>query len=167
MVNPSILIESLSRLELEPLLDLNRAIFDEERLINRYDHPDLIALMVTVDGIRAGFKVGYGKDDGVFFSAKGGILPVYRRIGLARKLLNSMMLKASELGYQTFRYDTLASKHKNMLIFGLKEGFDITAAEWMPQLEDYRIELSVSIPEYPARHPSKTEVLHSENQVPG
>jgi GNAT superfamily N-acetyltransferase len=164
---PVIHIETLSRLDLEPLYDLNRALFGEDRLINRYDHLDLIALMVTVDGIRAGFKIGYGKENGVFYSAKGGILPVYRRLGLARMLMHDMMLKAAELGYSTFRFDTLASKHREMLIFGLKHGFRITSTEWMAEESDYRIELSVSIPEYPSDTRSVIEVFQTENQAPG
>jgi GNAT superfamily N-acetyltransferase len=143
-------IESFSRLDLEPLRDLNLALFGDKRLLYRYDHPDLTALMVTVDGIRAGFKIGYGKDGGIFYSAKGGVLPVYRRMGLARKLLNTMMLMAAEAGYHTFRYDTLAKKHKEMVLLGLTRGFDITSAEWMPEFDDFRLELSVSIPEHPA-----------------
>ena len=43
------------------------------------------ALVAYVDGIPAGFKVGYERE-GYFYSWMGAILPKYRRLGLATKL---------------------------------------------------------------------------------
>lgn len=139
---------SLNRLELDQIRDVNVMLFQEERLISKIDHPDLIALMLRIDGVRAGFKIGYGRENGVFYSAKGGILPIFRRKGYAKKLMFAMMQKAQELGYHTFRYDTFPKHYREMLLLGLKEGFEITQTDWNDQKEDFRIELSASISEY-------------------
>lgn|GEM_PF-424349 len=155
-------ISNLSLTELDQLRDLNVLLFREERLITRYDVPDLIALLLRIDGIRAGFKIGYGKADGIFYSAKGGIMPAFRRKGYARTLLITMMRQAMELGYHTFRYDTFPKHFREMLIFGLQEGFEVTSTAYYPRMNDYRIELSVSIPEYLNRVATGLEVGSEE-----
>ncbi|MCH8524173.1 MAG: GNAT family N-acetyltransferase [Balneolales bacterium] len=141
-------IVKLSLTELDHLRDLNVMLFKEERLITRYDQPDMIALLLKIDGIRAGFKIGYGREDGVFYSAKGGIMPAFRRKGYARKLMIHMMQQAWQAGYQTFRYDTFPKHYREMLLFGLKDGFEVTNTEYYARMNDFRIELSVSIPDY-------------------
>jgi GNAT superfamily N-acetyltransferase len=141
-------IQKLSLTELDQLRDLNVMLFREERLITRYDHPDLLALILKIDGIRAGFKIGYGREDGVFYSAKGGVMPAFRRKGYARKLLVAMMQQAWQSGYHTFRYDTFPKHYREMLQFGLKEGFEVTDTSYYARMNDFRIELSVSIPDY-------------------
>lgn len=159
-----ITVSRLPLTELDQLRDLNVMLFKEERLITRYDHPDLIALLLKIDGIRAGFKIGYGRQDGVFYSAKGGIMPAFRRKGYARKLLVTMMQMAAQAGYHTFRYDTFPKHYREMLLFGLKEGFEVTDTAYYPRMNDFRIELSVSIPDYLSHAEAMQEDGYAESQ---
>jgi len=86
-------IEFLKKEQLDLIKPVNRLIFNEERIINTTKHNDLIILRACIKDITVGFKVGYGKKDGLYYSAKGGVLPTYRRMGLARKMLDEMLLR--------------------------------------------------------------------------
>src|SRR5690606_37596626 len=120
-------------------------------IINNFDHEHIIILLVMVDGIKAGFKIGYGRDKGVFYSAKGGIMPAFRRKGLARRLTREMMIRASKLGYSVFQFDTFPNMGPEMMIMGLNDGFKIIDAGWNNIHNDFRFTLSVSISDYLSR----------------
>lgn len=145
-------IRILNITELGLISDMNKILFNEDRIINHYDHPDLIILLTEVNGLRAGFKIGYGQNDRTFYSAKGGVMPAFRRHGLARSMTHEMIRIASKLGYSTFEYDTFPNKGHEMLAMGLADGFKITEAGFNEIHQDIRVHLSVSISEYLLRH---------------
>ena len=84
--------------------------------------PHLI-LVAQVNGVNAGFKVGYERD-GYFYSWMGGILPEFRKLGLAKALADAQEIWAKSQGYTTITFKT-RNHHKGMLIFAIKNGFDI------------------------------------------
>lgn len=145
-------IRILSITELGLISDMNKILFNEDRIINHYDHPDLVILLTEVNGLRAGFKIGYGRNDRTFYSAKGGVMPAFRRHGLARAMTHEMIKIASQLGYSTFEYDTFPNNGHEMLAMGLSDGFKITEAGFNEIHQDIMVHLSVSIPEYLSRH---------------
>lgn len=120
---------------------LNYAIFDEERVINTFDREDLMILLVAIEGEPVGFKIGYRENRFVYYSAKGGVLPEYRRQGLARKMLYEMMSRARERGYIRFAYDTFPNHHAGMTIMGLQEGFRVVKADFNKTYKDWRLRL--------------------------
>lgn len=138
-------IEYLSKNQLHELDVINRCIFNEERIINRTDHEYMIILRASIQDITVGFKVGYGRKKGVFYSAKGGVLKEYRNMGIAEKLMDEMMLAASFLGYSFFHYDTFPNLHPGMLVLGLKKGFQISDAKYNAQYKDFQITLMKSL----------------------
>lgn len=148
----SICIETLSLTQIERIQDINQLLFGEQRIINSFDHKDLIILLLIVDGLRAGFKIGYGQSNKVYYSAKGGVMPVFRRQGYARLLTVEMMKRAQQIGYEKFEFDTFPNRGHEMLIMGLHDGFRITEAGWNNIHNDIRVHLSVSISEYLSRH---------------
>lgn len=88
-----------------------------------------------------GFKVGYQREpDGSFYSWMGGILPQYRRKHLAQQLATYQENWARTQGYTHIRFKT-RNRLKNMLIFSLRNGFDILRVENKPSIEEYRIVL--------------------------
>lgn len=155
----SISIELLNLTQIDRIKDLNQLLFNEERIINSFNRKDLIILLMIVDGLRAGFKIGYGQSNKVYYSAKGGIMPVFRRQGFARLLTVEMMKMAQETGYEKFEFDTFPNRGHEMLVMGLDDGFRITEAGWNNVYNDIRVHLSVSISEYLSRHanPVKTD----------
>jgi GNAT superfamily N-acetyltransferase len=134
-------IEHVSKGNFTEIEPINRFLFNEHRIINRTDHKDLIILKACSQDIIIGFKVGYGRAKGVFYSAKGGVLPAFRRLGIARQLMDEMMQSAALLGYTEFQYDTFPNMHPGMLILGINEGFKIVETRYNAQYKDFQITL--------------------------
>jgi len=135
------------RTDVHRLKEINRIIFSEDRIINQYHHPDILVYLATYNEVPVGFKIGYGRRSKVYYSAKGGVLPAFRKKGIARKLLHLMMFDAYQLKYKLFSYDTFPNKHKGMLILGLNEGFKVTDAKWNELYQDYQIHLELDLDE--------------------
>lgn len=123
----------------DEIRELNELVFGESRVIHRLDRKDLMLLVARREGQLVGYKVGYGESQITFYSAKGGVLPGHRRLGIARALLYQMEEEARQLGYVRFAYDTFPNKHPGMTVLGLAEGFAVTAAGYNSAYRDYRI----------------------------
>lgn len=134
-------VVEVDRTSLDVVKRLNAAIFDEERIINTFDREDLMILLVMIEREPVGFKVGYRENRFVYYSAKGGVLPEYRRQGLARKMLYEMMSRARERGYIRFAYDTFPNHNAGMTIMGLQEGFRVVKADFNKTYKDWRLRL--------------------------
>ena len=96
-----------------------------------------ITLVAYVDGVPAGFKVGYERD-GYFYSWMGAILPAYRRLGIARQLAEQQEAWAKEKGYPHVTFKT-RNRLKPMLLFALSRGFDIIEIQPKATIVEYRI----------------------------
>ena len=132
-------IQQVGMDRIETIRELNVAIFDEERIINTFDRDGVLIFLAFVDGTPAGFKLGYALGSNKFYSAKGGVLPEYRRRGIARELLYEMLDAVRAAGYERFVYDTFPNKHPGMTVLGLEEGFEVVKAGYSPQYQDYRL----------------------------
>ena len=72
------------------------------------------------------FKIGYQRPPaGSFYSWMGGVLPNYRRKGIANKLANQQDAWAKKNGYNSIKMQT-RKKHKTMLALAISRGFQIT-----------------------------------------
>ena len=98
--------------------------------------PHLI-LVAFVQNEPVGFKVGYERE-GSFYSWMGGILQGFRQMGIARALAEEQEAWAKKRGYTTITFKTRNS-HKGMLIFALKNGFDIIGFEPSAHTPSHRI----------------------------
>ncbi len=134
-------IHRLNKSELNWLGPVNQKVFKEKRLINSLNHRVLIALLACVDDKPVGFKIGYSLNEKEFYSAKGGVLPEYRRIGIATKLLHHMLYEAGRNRFTNFVYDTFPETYPGMYHLGLREGFAISYTKWNVQYEDYQVRL--------------------------
>ena len=73
----------------------------------------------------AGFKVGYDRfKDGSFYSWMGGVLPQYRKQGVASSLANNQEEWTREKGFSSIRLKTW-KRHQAMLKFCIQRGFKI------------------------------------------
>ena len=136
---PGLEIECVDASRFDEIRRLNEAVFGEGRVIYRLDRDDLTLLLARVGGEAVGYKVGYGESRTTFYSAKGGVLDGWRRLGVARALLARMEDQARVLGYQRFAYDTFPNKHPGMTVLGLAEGFTVTAAGYNAAYRDFRL----------------------------
>lgn len=142
-----ILIQPVGFEMMPAITEMNRLLFDEERVINRFDRPDLVILLASVDGEAAGFKIGYGLDRGIYYSAKGGVLDRFRRRGIAGRLLENLMDEAFKRGYRTYCFDTFPNMHPGMTILGVSRGFSVTEVRYSDVYKDLRVRFSVDLPE--------------------
>lgn len=74
----------------------------EQRLSSR----KTLLQLVSVEGELAGFKLGYALTDDVFYSWLGGILPDFRKLGLARELLANQEAWVKYHGYHAIEVKT-------------------------------------------------------------
>lgn len=98
--------------------------------------PHLI-LVAYIEDHPVAFKVGYERED-YFYSWMGGVLPVYRRFGIAQALADAQETWARAQGHSHIIFKTRNS-HKAMLLFAIKNGFNIIEIEKRDSVEDYRI----------------------------
>lgn len=138
-------IERLPRHELDRLSALNFEIFREKRIINHQTHPFLVVLAAFAEDIPVGFKIGYGRKEGEFYSAKGGVLPAFRRQKLAESMMHEMIRIAREARFRTFTYDTFPNMNPGMLIMGLNFGFKVTYTGYNARYSDYQVTLSLTL----------------------
>ena len=111
--------------------------YQAEEYERRFKHtPHLI--LAAFDGEEAvGFKAGYERE-GYFYSWMGGVLPTYRKQGVAKQLAQEQEQWAKSKGYESITFKT-RNVHKAMLIFALRNGFNIIKVEQWPEVLDNRI----------------------------
>ena len=86
-----------------------------------------------------GFKVGYDRfKDGSFYSWMGGILPDYRKNGVASALADYQENWAIKNGYKSIKLKT-RNKYEAMIFFAFDRGFDIIDSEANEDIPEMRI----------------------------
>lgn len=88
--------------------------------------PGLTTLLARENGVLAGFKIGYELEPGIFYSWLGGVREPFRRLGIARILMERQHARCRAQGYASVRTKTY-NRWKNMLVLNLQCGFDIVA----------------------------------------
>ncbi|GJM31572.1 MAG: N-acetyltransferase [Saprospiraceae bacterium] len=94
-----------------------------EKYHQRLDTVPYLILVAWEVEKAVGFKVGYERD-GSFYSWMGGVLPGFRRMGIAQALADHQEAWARQHFYSSITFKT-RNQHKNMLTFALRNGFDI------------------------------------------
>jgi len=115
------------------LIELSKKIFGnwdetkfQERLVGRRS---CLLLLLEVGGQAAGYKLGYELDEIKFYSWVGGVLPEFRGLGLAAKLMGAQHVWAKAKGYKIIETKS-QNKFRHMIGLNLKFGFDITGCNW-------------------------------------
>ena len=115
---------------LETIASLDAAIFpvpiskDEFAASLRSRH-NLCVLIAQHGPEPCGYKIGYEFSPDVFYSFSGGVLPAFRRRGIANALLTEQHRLAKDLGYSIVRTHT-KNEYREMLLLNIRAGFDIT-----------------------------------------
>ncbi|OEK02074.1 hypothetical protein BFP97_11325 [Roseivirga sp. 4D4] len=114
---------------------------DDDYYTDRIRNSKHLALIAKIDSKPVACKVGYDKlNDGSFYSWLGGVNPAYRRQGIAQALADKQEAWAKQEGYECIKFKTL-NRHKAMLIFAIKNGFEIYNIKPKDELKNYRIEM--------------------------
>lgn len=117
-----------------PEFDNPHGVEEYEKRLTGVKHLILIAI---VEGQIAGFKVGYERGE-YFYSWMGGVLPAFRRFGIAKALAETQESWAFQEGYRFLQFTT-RNRHKAMLVFALLRGFYITGLEPREDIVNSRI----------------------------
>jgi len=104
--------------------------FDADYLIERMAGREGLALHLAHNAQRKalGFKLGYQREPGLFYSWLGGVAPRARGEGIAPALTAAQHAWAREAGYRTI--ETRSRNNNNaMIVVNLRAGFRITGYE--------------------------------------
>ena len=118
--------------------------YPAEEYHKRLQAAEHLILLAYADGEAVGSKVGYQLSPDCFYSWMGGVLPQWRRYGVAELLAVQQEQWAVEKGYTRIRFKTRNSC-RAMLHFALNRGFNIIEVEPKELVPDYRIWLEKSL----------------------
>lgn len=112
------------------LAALERAIFEypmsKEDFRDELSARKNLSLAIAFDAeTPCGYKLGYEYSREIFFSLSGGVVPLYRRKGIATALMLRQHEELKKMGYSFVRTHT-KNKYKDMLILNIKNGFEVT-----------------------------------------
>lgn len=118
--------------------------YDESGISERLQARDYLGLIAEDNGKFCGFKLGYGLDKFIFYSWLGGVLPGYRRHGIAASLLIEQEGWVRQRGYTQIQVKT-RNCHNAMLQFLLKHDYLIYDIEAKTDIQQNRILLTKEI----------------------
>lgn len=97
---------------------------------NRLLGVESLILIAEVNDVPVGFKIGYDRylDGEVFYSWMGGVIDAFREQGVAHQLLQKMEVWCKIKGYDRLKFKT-QNKHRGMLQFAVRHGFDVVDFE--------------------------------------
>ncbi|MDA3817510.1 MAG: GNAT family N-acetyltransferase [Prolixibacteraceae bacterium] len=118
------------------------SVFYLKKFEEELSDKETIVLLAEYAGKPVGCKIAYNRYfDGSVYSWLGGVLLPYRGQGIAGKLLDALESEAKSRFFESIRFKT-RNKHVAMLIFALKNGFQIVGFDKKGDVDDYRIVLS-------------------------
>ncbi|WP_272150423.1 GNAT family N-acetyltransferase [Tenacibaculum aiptasiae] len=113
---------------LEELLTLYTSVFNDaitEFFLERIQTKEKVfSIIAYYNNNPVGFKIGYQYNTNTFYSWVGGVLPQYRKKGIASNLAKLQENWALQNGFKKLRTKSM-NKFKPMLILNLKNGLDI------------------------------------------
>jgi GNAT superfamily N-acetyltransferase len=110
---------------------------------------DVLALIAHLEGNPIGYKVGYKYGPRRYHSWTGGVLPDYRRSGIAKRMQDSQHGWCRSRGYKFVQFNTF-NKFRPMLLFGLSTGFLPVGIDYRPEKEiAIKFEKDLALPRTP------------------
>jgi len=101
-------------------------------------------LLTEVDGCPAGFVSGYALSDTLFHCWLGGVVPGFRRRGLARLLWAELEQWARMQGYRKISVNT-RNRFQGMLLFLITNHYQLTRLDVRDKEEENLIWLTKSL----------------------
>lgn len=83
-----------------------------------------LILVASVGSVNVGFKVGYAESATEFYSWVGGVIPEYRNLGVAKKLLVAQETWAKSNGFSVLNVNTY-NRFPNMICLLVANGYTI------------------------------------------
>jgi len=132
MANADIIIVGPSEVEL--LASLFNEVFAPARDVSFFERRmkgrcNVLNLIAEVDGRPVGFCTGFELKPNTWFNWLFGVLPDYRRAGIAAQLLEAEHAWAAERGYEFVRMEC-HNQHRPVLHLAIKHGFDVVGIRY-------------------------------------
>ena len=109
---------------------------DVESLRRRFRGRYNVLMLVAHIGERpVGFFMGFELKPTVFFAWFYGVLPEYRRQGIASQLMDAVHSWAKQNDYEAIRFEC-HNQHRPMLHLAIALGYDIVGIRWDPDRGD-------------------------------
>ncbi|MFC5411031.1 GNAT family N-acetyltransferase [Larkinella bovis] len=115
---------------LQGLIQVHQRVFSgqtSEELRQEFEevsNRNLFTILALDDQTVVGYKMGYPRKPGHFYSWLGAVSPDYRRQGIAGELMRQQHNWCRANGFHTVRTHT-RNQWRDMLILNLRHGFDI------------------------------------------
>ena len=122
--------------ELPLVVDLYNQIFRPGRNLESFQRRflgrhNILQLVALVDNRPVGFFLGFELKPRVFFAWFYGVLPAYRRQGIASQLMEAVHEWAHVHEYDAIRFEC-HNQHRPMLHLGIALEYDILGIRWDP-----------------------------------
>ncbi len=132
MANAEIIVVGTSELRL--LTELYNAVFrpseTEAYFRSRFQGKNNVLILVArLDGRPVGFCAGYEHSPSIHQSWLCGVLPDFRRAGIATQLIKAEHAWAADHGYTTCRFECQNS-HRPMLHAAISQEYDMVGIRW-------------------------------------
>lgn len=92
---------------------------------------NVLTLIASVENRPVGFYIGFELKPSVFFSWLYGVLPDYRRQGIASQLMDAVHAWVPPQDYSSVRFEC-HNQHRPMLHLAIARGYDIVGIRWDP-----------------------------------
>ncbi len=133
-------IERIGPEDLPAVVDLYNQIFRPPRDLESFRRRfrgryNVLQLMAQVGQRPVGFFLGFELKPTVFFAWFYGVLPDFRRQGIASQLMDAVHSWASQNGYESVRFEC-HNQHRAMLHLAIALEYDIVGMRWDPDRGD-------------------------------
>ncbi len=128
-------IEIVGPDEYELIRDLYNQVFSPARDVDYFQrrlehhHHHQLMMVAELDGRPVGFSCGYELRPTTYYSWLYGVLPDFRRLGIASQLLAAEQAWATDHKYEMARFECY-NQHRPMLLLAVKNGYDIVGIRW-------------------------------------
>jgi len=134
------IIDLVGPKELPIIVNLYNQIFrpprDVESFHRRYrGRYNILQLIARLDDRPVGFFLGFELKPTVFFAWFYGVLPEFRRQGIASQLMEAAHSWARQNEYESIRFEC-HNQHRPMLHLAIALGYDIVGIRWDPDRGD-------------------------------
>ena len=130
------IVEIVGQEDLPVIVELYNQVYrparDLESFQRRYQGRHNVLQMIARVGDRpVGFFLGFELKPTTFFAWFYGVLPEYRRQGIASQLMDAVHDWARGQDYESIRFEC-HNQHRPMLHLAIAQGYDIVGIRWDP-----------------------------------
>jgi GNAT superfamily N-acetyltransferase len=126
--------------DLPVIADLYNQIFRPHRDVDSFRRRfhgryNVLHLLARIQDRPVGFFLGFELKPTVFFGWFYGVIPEYRRQGIASQLMDAVHSWARQNEYESVRFEC-HNQHRPMLHLAIALGYDIVGIRWDPDRGD-------------------------------